>query len=272
MSVLVVNITQHKTMMLRPELVKRIRDYFNLNIYETKVWLALVSKGIASAGEIAEISGVPRSRTYDVLESLEKEGFALAKLGKPTKYIAVKPLAVLEKLKTSLSLKTDEKMKVLESLKDTKEYAELEALHNSSMGQVKKEDISGSLKGKANIFGQLKELIENAEKEAIICMPALELLDKSRLFSTVFERLKKANISTKVYLSGNEEDIRKTAERFNIKPIKITLNSKFFIIDRKQALFYLTDTKKDDEELAVWLNSEFFSSTLGDLFDLSRRN
>ena len=60
---------------MKPELVKKIKDYFNLNIYETKVWLALLGKGIASAGEIAEISGVPRSRTYDVLESLEKQGF-----------------------------------------------------------------------------------------------------------------------------------------------------------------------------------------------------
>ena len=61
-------------MIIKQELVKKIRDYFSLNIYETKVWLALLSKGVASAGEIAEMSGVPRSRTYDVLERLEKQG------------------------------------------------------------------------------------------------------------------------------------------------------------------------------------------------------
>jgi len=52
-------------MIIKQELVSQIRDHFGLNIYETKVWLALLGKGIASAGEIAEISGVPRSRTYD---------------------------------------------------------------------------------------------------------------------------------------------------------------------------------------------------------------
>jgi sugar-specific transcriptional regulator TrmB len=52
----------------------------------------LLSKGIASAGEIAEISGVPRSRAYDVLEGLEKRGFALERLGKPVKYIGVKQM------------------------------------------------------------------------------------------------------------------------------------------------------------------------------------
>jgi len=66
-------------MVLKSELVRKLKGYFDLNIYETKVWLALLSKGISSAGEIAEISGVPRSRTYDVLESLEKRGFVIQK-------------------------------------------------------------------------------------------------------------------------------------------------------------------------------------------------
>ena len=62
-------------MIIKQDLVKRIKDHFDLNVYETKVWLALLSKGVVSAGETAELSGVPRSRTYDILESLEKKGF-----------------------------------------------------------------------------------------------------------------------------------------------------------------------------------------------------
>ena len=67
-------------MLVKQELISKVRDYFDLNIYETKVWLALLGKGVASAGEIAIISGVPRSRTYDVLESLEKRGLHLLNL------------------------------------------------------------------------------------------------------------------------------------------------------------------------------------------------
>ena len=85
-------------MLLKQELINKLKDYFDLNVYETKVWLALLGKGVASAGEIAEDSRVPRSRTYDVLESLEKKGFAIVKLGKPVKYIGVKPKIILEKL------------------------------------------------------------------------------------------------------------------------------------------------------------------------------
>ena len=60
----------------RQDLIKKVKYHFALNIYESKVWVALISKSIASVGEIAEISGVPRSRVYDVLESLEKKGRA----------------------------------------------------------------------------------------------------------------------------------------------------------------------------------------------------
>ena len=67
-------------MLVKQELINKIKDYFDLNVYETKIWLALLGKGVASAGEIATISGVPRSRTYDVLESLEKKGFSIVKL------------------------------------------------------------------------------------------------------------------------------------------------------------------------------------------------
>src|SRR3989338_9228646 len=97
-------------MLVKQELISRIKDYFDLNIYETKVWLALLTKGIASAGEVAEISGVPRSRTYDVLEGLEKRGFAITKLGKPVKYIGVKPRAIIEKLKNNVKSDAEERV------------------------------------------------------------------------------------------------------------------------------------------------------------------
>src|SRR4030042_5286702 len=110
-------------MIVNKDLVHKIKDYFDLNIYETKVWLALLGKGVASAGEIAEISGVPRSRTYDVLESLEKQGFAILKLGKPVKYVAVKPNVIVEKLKSNTLRNAEDKIKVLSKLKETNEYS-----------------------------------------------------------------------------------------------------------------------------------------------------
>ncbi|OGJ16954.1 hypothetical protein A3K73_02080 [Candidatus Pacearchaeota archaeon RBG_13_36_9] len=254
-------------MIVKQELVKQIKEYFNLNIYETKVWLALLSRGIASAGEIAELSGVPRSRTYDVLESLEKEGFAIAKLGKPVKYIAVNPTTVIEKLKSNTVRKADENVKMLADLKETKEYLELEQLYKTGIEPVKHSNLSGAIKGKANVFNHLKDLVDNAKREVVICTSASEISDKSRIFSSLFSNLNKKKIVLKVALSGEEQSIKKINGKFKINAQMINVNSRFFMVDREQILFMLSQNPKEDEDLGVWINSGFFVNSISYLFD-----
>lgn len=256
-------------MITNQELIRKVRDYFSLNIYETKVWLALISRGIASAGEIAQISGVPRSRTYDVLESLEKQGFAITKIGKPVKYIAVKPTVIIENLKSKALSQANEKIDTLSSLKETKEYAELDSLFKKGIEPVKHTDLSGIVKGKSNIAVYLKELLENAEKEVSICMPVTEVESKSKLFSFLFEKLKEKKIKTNLALNGDEKQIKKLAEKYNIKAKKTDLNSKFFIIDRKNFLFMLTNSEEGKDELAMWISSDFFVNSLATMFNSS---
>jgi len=254
-------------MIIKQELVNQIKDHFSLNIYETKVWLALLGKGIASAGEVAEISEVPRSRTYDVLESLEKRGFAIMKLGKPVKYIAVKPNIIIEKLKTNTLKTANEKIDSIKKLKDTNEYKELEQLYTVGIDPIKREEISGSIKGKTGIYNHIKELLENAEKEVIICTSVQEINTKSRFFSVLFDKLQKANVKIKIALLGDEREIKKINNKFKIKAKNIDIDTRFFIADNKEILFMISNGNSPDEDIAVWLNTPFFSSTLAFMFD-----
>lgn len=253
-------------MLVKSELISKIKDYFDLNIYETKVWLALLGKGVASAGEVADISGVPRSRTYDVLESLEKKGFALVKLGKPVKYLGVKPKMILEKLKNNVRKDADEKIQALLRVKETDEYNQLEGLYKDGIDPVKREDLSAALKGKSNISAHLREILTNAKKEVIVCASAEEFRSKSKLFSQTFDILKKANIKVNVALSGDKALIDQISKNFDMKIKKVDINAKFFIIDRQEILFYLSKST-DKEDSAIWLNSEFFAQAFATLFD-----
>jgi sugar-specific transcriptional regulator TrmB len=254
-------------MIIKNELIKQVKEHFNLNIYETKVWLALIGRGIASAGEIAEISGVPRSRTYDVLESLEKQGFAIMKLGKPVKYIAVKPCTIIEKLKSNTVKNADEKIKTILKIKDSPEYIELEKLYTFGIKPVKHEEISGSIKGKSSIYNHIKEILESAKKEVIICTSAQEIQNKSRFFYSVFEKLKHSNIKIKVALSGDEKEVKKVSTKFKIKAKPINIEAKFFVADNDQILFVISKGDSPTEEIAVWLNTPFFASSLAFMFD-----
>ena len=257
-------------MIVKPELVKRIKEYFNLNIYETKVWVALLSKGVASAGEVAEISGVPRSRTYDVLESLEKRGFAIVKIGKPVKYISVKPTEVIEKMKSETLYDANEKVKTLSAMKETQEYVELAALHNAGNAPIRSSEITGSLRGRSNILSKVRELTESAEQEILICTSAHDFEDKSRVLGPALERLAKNGIKVRIALSGEPEKIKKVSIKYNIKPKAVDGPARFFMADKKQALLMITP-EHAEEEMGVWLNSEFFTSSLHSLVENSLR-
>jgi len=252
-------------MLVKQELINKVKDYFSLNIYETKVWLALLSKGIASAGEVATLSGVPRSRTYDVLENLEKKGFAIVKIGKPVKYIGVKPKLILEKLKKNVMKNASEKIENLTKVKQTDEFTKLEELYKGNIMPSKKENLSASLKGKVNISNQIKETLQNAEKEIIICTNIQDISSKLRLFSQTFQRLKNSKIKIKAALSGNEKVIEDLSHKLGVKFKKINIDAKFFIVDRKEILFYVS--KNQEEEIAIWLASEFFAQSFAGLFD-----
>ena len=253
-------------MLVKQELIGKIKDYFDLNIYETKVWLALLGKGIASAGEIAEISRVPRSRTYDVLESLEKKGFAIIKLGKPVKYIGVKPHLILEKLKNNVRSDAEERIVSLVNMKSTEEFSKLEKLYKEGLSPIKKEDYSAALKGRSNISNYLKEILQNASKEVIICTSVEDVNFKLKLFQQTIEGLNKGDIKLRIALSGDERVMKKISDILKIKIKKIDVDAKFFIIDRKEILFYISKDKNQDD-VAVWINSEFFAQAFATLFD-----
>ena len=254
-------------MIIKQDSINKIKDYFDLNVYETKVWLALISKGVASAGEVASLSQVPRSRAYDVLESLEKKGFAIIKIGKPVKYIGIKPQMILERLKNKAKKDAQEKIKVLSKVKESDEFMKLEELYKGGISPVKREDISASLKGKSTISNFLKEIIREAAKEVIICTNAKEIKTKAKLFYQTFEHLKKEGIKLKIALSGDEALIKEIETKFGMKIKRIDIDTKFFIIDRKEILFYLSKKELGTEDIAIWLNSDFFAEAFASLFE-----
>ena len=112
-------------MIVKDEFLSKLRRYFSLNLYEVKIWTALLSRGVSTAGELSDIANVPRSRSYDVLESLEKKGFVVMKLGKPIKYIAVPPNEVVERVKKRIKKQAEEDQTILDEIKESKILEEL---------------------------------------------------------------------------------------------------------------------------------------------------
>jgi len=69
-----------------------------LSLYEAKAYLTLLIRGIATASEISDLSGIPYTRVYDVLSSLESKGFVASIPGRPMKFQALDPDIALKNL------------------------------------------------------------------------------------------------------------------------------------------------------------------------------
>jgi len=257
-------------MVAKADLVRKVKYYFGLNIYETKVWLALISKNIATVGEIAESSGVPRSRVYDVLESLERQGFAIARLGKPVKYIAVKPAVVIEHIKNNVLRDAEDRVKNLSTIRESPEYKELETLHTSGIKPIQPEELSSMVKGRQNIYSQLREMIGSAEKEVTLVSTAEALKTKTNFLRPLFEKLKAQGIGLHVAIAmtndtGSEKDkqnIMSLSKELGVQVKRIKINARFCIVDNTKLLVFVTPDADEEKDVAVWINSPFFSRAL----------
>ncbi len=59
-----------------PEGLRRELQELGLRPYEARVLLALLRAGSANSAQLAELSGVPRTSTYQVMEALTDQGLA----------------------------------------------------------------------------------------------------------------------------------------------------------------------------------------------------
>ncbi|MBS3071608.1 hypothetical protein J4408_01320 [Candidatus Pacearchaeota archaeon] len=260
-------------MIIKDEFLSRLRKIFDLNLYEAKVWTALLSRGTSTAGELSNISDVPRSRTYDILESLEKKGFIVMKIGKPIKFVALKPEEVVERVKRNLVLHAQERSKRLEQLKGDQVLDELTSLFSTGVKFVEPSDLSGSLRGRQNMYNHLDMMIRGAEKSITIVTTPDGLNRKIEALMPALEKAKKRGVSIKVAapISGENHKIAKDLSK--VAEVKDTTNSKmqgrFTIIDSNQLLFMLMDDKSvhPNYDVAVWLSTPYFAQALEGMFE-----
>lgn len=262
-------------MIVKEEFLNMLRQYFSLNLYEVKIWTALLSRKVATAGELSDLAVVPRSRTYDVLESLEKKGFVMVKLGKPIKYIAISPADVIDRVKKRVSEKSDEKLEKLENLRTSDVLKDLEQLHEEGIQLVEPSDLSGALKGRYNLYNHLEAMVKSAENEVIIMTTSTGFLRKVEALKGTFEELQERGVSIKIACPKTDKTIEMSKSLKELAEVKYTdeIEARFCIIDGEEVLF-MTLHDKDiypAYDIGIWVNTPFFAQALQQLFDIAWR-
>ena len=259
-------------MVIGEEFLKKIKE-FGLNSYEAKIWAALLSRGISTAGELSDIANVPRSRSYDILESLEKKGFIVMKIGKPIKYIAVPPEEVVERVKKNVSKEADERVAILEKLKDSEILGELNLLHEKGVSLVDPTDITGAVKGRENIHDQFNLMLKTAEDNVIFVTTEEGIIRKAAILERAFK--KAANRGVKIEIAApntkkSSDAIKKLSPYATIRELD-GLDTRFCIVDGKEVMFMLLNDADVHPmyDVGVWINTPFFATALTQLFRLA---
>ena len=259
-------------MIVKDEFLSKLRRYFGLNLYEVKIWTALLSRGISTAGELSDIAEVPRSRSYDVLETLEKKGFIITKIGKPIKYIAVAPEEVIERVKLNMKQYAEEKVKTLENLKGTDVLEELNTLHTQGVDTVEPSDLSGALKGRHNLYNHLELTVRSAETSVDILTTSAGLIRKIDGLKQTFEELSKRGVKIRI-AAPIDKDAKNVVKDFSeIAEIKDTnVKGRFIIVDGKELIFMILDDAEvhPTYDVGIWVNTPFFASAMKSLFDVA---
>jgi len=257
-------------MIVQKSFLNKLKD-FGLNTYESKLWTALLSRGVSTAGELSDIANVPRSRSYDVLESLEKKGFIVMKLGKPIKYIAVPPSEVVERVKKQIQDDALRNTEVLESLTGSQVLNELNTLHSQGIDLVEPTELTAHIKGRANMISQVESMIKNAT--AIDMITTESALVKK--IDIIQKALKKSKKQTKIRIITQQTKQSKAfaQEIKGIGEIRFVqdIQARIIIADKKSATVMLVPHKKThpDFDTGIWVNSPFLAQGLHSLFEQS---
>lgn len=258
-------------MIVKEELLSQLRRYFDLNLYEVKLWAALLSRGVSTAGELSDIADVPRSRSYDVLESLEKKGFVVMKLGKPIKYIAIPPSEVVDRVKKNMHTVAQDKIKRLDNIKGSELLQELETLHNNGISLVDPTDISSCLKGRNNLYNHLDLLIKEAQKNVNIMTTEKGFMRKVEGLMPTLEKAKKKGVVIRISAPITKENKKVVDSLKDIAEVKNNskINSRFMTVDGKNLVFMMLDDKDvhPSYDLGIWVKTPYFTTAIDQMFD-----
>lgn len=253
------------------KILNKLRQIFKLNLYEVKLWIALLGRGQSTAGELSDMAGVPRSRAYDILESLERKGFVMVKLGKPIKYMAVPPEQVIERVKQRIRTRSDEFIETLDSLKKTDVMSQLKNMFEHGVELIDPTELSAAIKGRHNLHDHVETMMKDAKEEVVIYANTAELERLAVYHLSTIKEVAKKGVKIRIIttVTPNSADSVKTLLEFAEIRHSDDVHAKFYLIDSNEVLFHMIPEEQINPtyDTAIWVQAPLFASALGDLFE-----
>ena len=224
---------------------RKALEKIGLTSYEIKTYSALLKTGQINASDLSQKSGVPYSKIYEVLGTLEEKGWIGSDESRPTQYFAKPPSTAVENTRQAQEVEFKNNESAI--------LKELTPLYEQS-GTSERPDI-WVLSGVVNIASKILEMVDSCRDEVLIAIPkvaedlAKEALPKLRLLHD-----RGVDITILVSEDANSEILRALSRVAKVK-IKNGLFGGGVISDKRYVVILLGEdlgTSGSTEAVAIW--------------------
>lgn len=226
-------------MMANPGL-QRLMQY-GLTEYEARTYLALLTAGPATARDLANVSRVPRTKIYGVLEELHAKGLVQLLPERPRRFEAVPVEQYLGQFEQELHRK-------IERLR-----ADRAAMAQEFTRPAPRAERAGNfnvVKGRKNVTGRFLEMLHRAQGEVLIAgsasLPARLLYQLAELEAALKRGVKVRLVCA--LTPGNEGHVQALRNLVEVRGAKMpSAGSGTTVVDGKESL--MCHFVPDDEHL-----------------------
>jgi len=220
------------------EEARKILREIGLTDYETRAYLILLEQGVMTASEVSEHGGVPYSKVYETLNSLERKGWIEAEKGRPSRYFPKAPSEALEAARLRLEdMMGGWKHVVLGELQPLYERREL----------LEKPDI-WILRGEFSVLAKLREMLSGTKKELMVAAPAFAK-DFVGAVISMLSQLRDTGVNVQVMVT-RDWDVEKMAKIGDVR-VREGMFGGGVVVDSREALLLLGE---DKPTLVIWSN------------------
>jgi sugar-specific transcriptional regulator TrmB len=242
-----------------------------LSPYEATAYVALLRRGETAPGELTQISGIPRPRTYDVLRSLVAKGLALEHAGRPVRYEALDPRhgvpRLLEKQQENAKKEFSERRFAARGL-----IAELGNLYDENARTSGIEDRVGVTGGTGAVWELFQAFKEKTKREYVGAsvsseVPPYEIFQREekmlergvrlRLIRPFPPSMRKRTVEWYVRLIEKGFEIRSSKE----------VEFSFDVSDQSKAVVWLNESAERPATKLLWLEHAHLARLLSAHFE-----
>jgi sugar-specific transcriptional regulator TrmB len=225
------------------EKARRALEELGLTSYEIRAYVALLDYGLMTAADISKQSGVPYSKIYDVLGSLEQKGWIEADHSRPSRFYPKSPATAIETMG----------MKLERERRENEEQVLNELAPMYERRGMKERPEIWIVRGEFNILSKVKETLQNCRRELMIALPGNLVAGVGELLAPVLMGLRERGVHTLIMTSeSTPPKVLDEMARWADVRVREQMFGGGVISDAKEVVILLGEENEHGSHLAIW--------------------